>query len=131
MKPREPSEIILEKASDGTVVGVVYVPVDRNGLRTAVLEEADLRKIVGLGFSTRWHYLNSPYGSYVVARTKGSHRWQTLARVIMDAPEGHTVKYHDGNTLNLRRSNLYLAPSTRQIQSIFKKLDKECKKHVA
>jgi len=53
---------------------------------------------------------------YVTSRaTLGGQTFTFIvARLILEAPPNMRVKYHDGNSLNLRRDNLYLHPTARE-----------------
>lgn len=81
---------------------LVHVPLSRRGEQEAVIEQDDYQRLISAGVSPNWHTV----GGSVTARTPKGQR--LLGRIILGAEEGQTVRYQDGNPLNLRRDNLYL-----------------------
>jgi len=114
---------------DGTPC--VRVPLS-NGRDHAELLADDYAALIARGVTGNWQHnipnrisrdgRRSYVQCYVPRRTpsRKGNRWTalTVARLILDAPKGRRVRYRDGNTLNLRRSNLYL-------QDGFTRLDRD------
>ena len=87
---------------------VAHVPL--KGGAIAILDAADLDHVVALGVTTQW-VLNGDGKGFFYVRTKlpgSQNNVVAVARLILDVPDGMVVRYVDGNTLNLRRSNLFL-----------------------
>ncbi len=86
---------------------LALVPLDNEGRNHAVMYKEDyvyLTELLGLSCTWRMH----PNG-YVMAPAylaKGGS--VTVARVLMDTGAGETIRYMDGDKLNLRRDNLYV-----------------------
>ena len=86
---------------------LVYVPVT-NAPGPAVLCRADHERLSELGVGSGWFWADSGNGfAYVRCnrRAVGEHL-ETVARLIVGAAEGETVKYRDRDRLNLTRGNL-------------------------
>lgn len=76
----------------------------------AVMLASDFERIRDSGASTQWHL-----GNYVCCQPTTSNGWQCMvARLVVQARFGETVRYRDGNALNLRPSNLKIERSPRQ-----------------
>lgn len=106
------TQITITYARDADGVEVALVPVNsRKGIvGCATIERSDLERLDAYGVPRHW-YLNSAHGcgyvSFAARAFKGGN--QTVARLIVGAGFRKAVRYRDGDRLNLRRSNLYLA----------------------
>ena len=95
---------------DGTEIALV--PVGRREGRTAEIRADDLSELERQGVSRFWYFKTANGNGYVNAHDPdhlGGNR--TIARLLTNAGKGQSVKYRDGNRLNLRRSNFYLVES--------------------
>jgi hypothetical protein len=101
---------IRTTAADGSPI--VLVPV-RGGALPATVDAEDFDRLVAVGISPMWLFNKARQGkAYVRAghpRQEATGGLVTIARLIMEAPAGNRVRYWDGDTLNLRRENLYLS----------------------
>ncbi|WP_321335008.1 hypothetical protein [Breoghania sp.] len=86
------------------------VPLDRHGLRHAVIDEASYRAAIASGISTTWAYNGNGSGhSYVRSWKLPQQRSSNLvqvARVITGAGRGEVIGYANGDRLDLRPENL-------------------------
>jgi hypothetical protein len=64
------------------------------------MEESDFNELIDLGLPVRWSLRNG----VVWARSHGRHIG--VARFLLDAKAGETVRYIDNDPTNLLRSNL-------------------------
>jgi hypothetical protein len=94
---------------------LVAVPLGRASSYEAIIEKSDWEFVRKLGLSGNWSAVPSGYGNPYVAASgssKNSLRRKVLvARVLLDASTGTSVRFRDGNPLNLRRDNLLLVRS--------------------
>lgn len=87
------------------------VPLDRRGRNYAVIEQATYRRIVRDVGTGSW-YLNSngQGSSYVrcnsLVSAKGDPTVVQIARLATGAGRGTVIRYANGNSLDLRASNL-------------------------
>lgn len=93
---------------------VAHVPLrDRkhNVIDFAIIERDDLEGLQAAGVPTPWFLNTSSSGQAYVNAPERDHKGRSLpvARTIIGAGKGTIVRYRDGNRLNLKRSNLYLA----------------------
>lgn len=96
---------------DGLVI--VHVPLASGQVATA--EARDFKELMLSGLSDQWQMnrdgkrgANGEYHWYVRAAGGGTKMVMVARRILGD--RGRTrVRYRDGNPLNLRRSNLYMA----------------------
>ena len=88
---------------------VAHVPILSSDGKHATILTEDLRALETEGVSLRW-YLNRANGREYVNTNDPDHLGgnQVVARRILGARTREAVRYLDGDTLNLRRSNLYL-----------------------
>lgn len=80
--------------------------------RRITADAADFDRLCGLGISDQWFiHGNGKCNEYVRVQCPLGQRGQptTAARLILDVSFGRNVRYRDGNPLNVRQSNLYLA----------------------
>lgn len=97
------------RTTDTDGAAIVRVPLATG--ETAVVDAADFDRLMQHGITGNWtlNWNWSRHGAYVrCAHRNASGNLFTVVRLIMEAPAGTWVRYHDGNHLNLRRSNLYL-----------------------
>lgn len=92
-----PVRIVTERGKS-----LAVVPLSRSGENDAVLEQQDYEMLIAAGVSPNWHTV----GGSVTAHTPKGQR--LIGRILMGAEAGEQVRYLDGNTLNLRRSNMTL-----------------------
>lgn len=97
-EPPENRSIYREKLHDqqGNLIGEVE------------MYEDDLSKLREAGFLGKMFTKTTESGRYVVIKNPsvlGEH--SVVARLILNARKGLTVRYRDGNRLNLKRDNLY------------------------
>ncbi|MCB4822627.1 hypothetical protein [Roseicella aerolata] len=96
-------------AHDG---GEIATLRDQDG-RTIVVDAADYRRLLALGFTGRW-FTNEVTTGYRYVRVSrdpretGGQALFTVSRLILGAGERQSVRHRDGNRLNLRRRNLAL-----------------------
>jgi hypothetical protein len=91
----------------------------------AVLDAEDFDRLRASGITDNW-YLNgtgrtASKRAYVKCMTPCDSR--VLARLIVEAPPHHQVRYRDSDRLNLRRSNLLLTRGGRATMHAAEVLD--------
>lgn len=92
---------------------VARVQLGRDPNLHAEIYKEDFDFLVRLGLSPNWtRYTSKNFYVTAAARNTPSHR-VLVARVLLDAGEGHVVRYADGNPMNLRRENLRLVASAK------------------
>ncbi|WP_139221370.1 hypothetical protein [Bosea sp. OK403] len=105
----------------------VFVPL-LGGIRGyATIDEADFRSLLDAGLSSRWSI--QVRGSVTAPCAGASGNTVSVARVLLDCGEGESVVYLNGDSTDLRRSNLsvsyegnnairrdrdYIKPTSRQ-----------------
>jgi hypothetical protein len=92
---------------DGKVVAKVLLAA---GKGVATLYAEDYGRLMAAGISPFWYLSGNGSGNAYVHYSEpltGSDL--TVARAILGAGAGQAVKHFDGETTNLRRSNLYIA----------------------
>lgn len=98
---------------DGARIAELLLP----GGQIVTVDEVDRERVTALGVSPVWRLNGNGRGLiYVRAhapKSLGVGNIVQVARVILGPPRGCVVKYLDGNRLNLRRSNLSIAKTTR------------------
>jgi hypothetical protein len=110
-KARRKSRDVLPNISRRTLADgsrIAEVPLPRG--RAATIDEADLDRLLKGGVSPAW-FLNSNGNGLHYVRSNapaafGVPNLVQVARLIVEPPPGCTVRYLDGNRLNLRRANL-------------------------
>ena len=97
---------------------LVSVTLGSEGKREAVIDEATFLELMDMGLSPAWSVNRE--GSVMTFSQKASGSRVTVARVIMDAKPGQQVRFRDGDSRNLRKSNLQLVPgwSTREDRTL-------------
>ena len=93
-------EVIKEDGRD-----LCLVPLGREGRKgTAKIWKDDLEFLFRLGLSPSW---GTVLGAYVTAAARLAHGQHVMvARVLMDAGVGQSIRYLDGDRSNLRRENI-------------------------
>jgi len=91
------NKIIYKTDNDGEKI--IVVPLQNSHL-TVKLFENDYKELDSLGVGLPWKLVQ---GQIVVRNNKLN---LSVARLIVDAGEGVRVDYEDGDSTNLRRSNL-------------------------
>lgn len=84
---------------------LALVPLGKKGEDRAVIYKEDyvfLTHILGLSATWRLH----PNGYVMAPCSRSSGSSVTVARVLIDTGPGETIRYLDGDKLNLRRCNL-------------------------
>jgi hypothetical protein len=77
----------------------------------AVLDADDFDRIKAGGHSLRWNLNASDKEdtyAYVRLHIPGTGK-RMVSHLVALPPKGRRVRHHDGNPLNLRRANLYIA----------------------
>ena len=82
------------------------VPLGRKGAIEAAIWEDDYNFVRSLGLSGNWTKLLNKHVVATAPKASGNH--VLVARVLLDAKAGQSIRYFDGNPLNLRRENLQL-----------------------
>ena len=82
------------------------VPLGRKGANEVAIWEDDYNFVRRLGLSGNWTKLLNNHVIATAPKASGNH--VLVARVLLDAKAGQSVRYLDGNPLNLRRENLQL-----------------------
>lgn len=93
-----------DKCSEGGKL--ILVPLGRDTKAYAMIERGDYAFLVRLGLSPNWNLSAKGYPTAGATRATGGR--VSVARVLMDAGPGQTVRYRDSNPRNLRRENLEL-----------------------
>jgi hypothetical protein len=104
--------ILYTRDEDG--LEVAQVPLrDRSHavIGRAVIERDGLEALQAAGVPTPWFLNTSSSGNAYVNAPDRVHKGRSLpvARTVLGTGKGTVVRYRDGNRLNLKRSNLYLA----------------------
>jgi hypothetical protein len=88
---------------------LVLVPL-ANNRGTAVIDAADLERILALGISPHWQANPNKRNGRLYVRTtyRGSRNKVPVSRFITGAGDRQCVSYRDGNVFNLRRENLVI-----------------------
>lgn len=86
---------------------LVRVPLGRSGLKFAEIWEDDWEFLRKLGNPVNWNCVGDK-GHVTVCAPKASGNHIAVGRVLLNAGPGQTVRFLDGNPLNLRRENLRL-----------------------
>lgn len=85
------------------------VPLGRSGNDHAEIALHDYQELIALGLSANWSATKGYVQCRALAVDYGHSRGVPLvARVLLGAKPGQTVRYSDGNPKNLRRENLTL-----------------------
>jgi hypothetical protein len=92
-----------------------------NSKLQATIDEADFNELMTFGINARWQLKN---GNVYAVGTPAI----PIARFLMDAGTGQTVKYLDGDTLNVTRANLCLARGSGKFRARDLILDKQDQK---
>lgn len=87
---------------------IVRVPLAKN-MGTAVLDAPDFERLMALGLSPHWYLNGTNKHGYVRAGLNTRGNGVGVARVILGLGAGRIVKYRDGDSKNLMRSNLVVA----------------------
>ena len=105
-RPRKPRSVAYAVDVDGAAIALVHMPCGA----TAKALAADYRRLCDLGFpGDRWLTNAGANGfRYVRLGTGGGTNTMTAARLLLRPPAQTYVRYADGDTLNLRRDNLYV-----------------------
>ncbi len=74
----------------------------------AILDADDYDTLMALGVSPNWSF-----SGRMVRAACPPLNTQRIARLIVNAPEGHAVRHKNRNGLDLRRENLFTVPITR------------------
>src|SRR5258708_4416245 len=109
-KKRPKTAVFHLHDDDGTQLVKVSLKESPNFV---TLNENDFHELLSLGIRPDWTYnFHSRY--VVVVRPNSWKNAIPVARIIMDAGRGESVKYLNNNTLDLRRKNLIIAPGSAQ-----------------
>ncbi len=94
---------------------VALVGLGRAGDPIAMIYLDDFEFLMQLGITANWTCM--PVGNYVTCNSyNNSGSKLQVARVLLDAGPGTSVRYVDGNPLNLRRENLTVVASRKAIR---------------
>jgi hypothetical protein len=109
------SDYLARQAKEDAEIPAIYRTADglvlvrlRHTDEQAYLDAADFDNLLERGIPTDWVRNPSSYMK-VAVRLKGDPNLTPIARLIVQAGEGTSVRYIDDNVLNLRRSNLLLS----------------------
>lgn len=97
---------------------IAEVPLPRG--RTVVIDGADFDRLLEGGVSPAWFLNGNGKGLHYVraqARRFGVPNLVQVARLITEPPPGCTVRYLDGNRLNLRRANLAIVAAASRAKA--------------
>jgi HNH endonuclease len=99
-------------ARDTDLREIVLVPLANHSKPAKIFRE-DFEALLAAGYSSAW--------TFNAADSAGTRRYvrcgvwarrgnlAIVARLILSSPKGRVVKHRDGDRLNLRRDNLFLA----------------------
>jgi len=89
---------------------IVLVPLANHHLPAKLLAD-DFDRLVSDGVSLAWTFNDNGSGYGYVRTYSGAvaGKLTSIARLIVNAGRGKVVKYRDGDRLNLRRDNLWIA----------------------
>jgi hypothetical protein len=91
-------------------ISLVAVPLGSSG-KKAVLNEEDFDNLILMGVSPVWSYSQEQ----VLVRNK--KKSLSVVRLLVDAEAGTHVRYRDGDSTNLRRSNLVIADGSSKYRT--------------
>ncbi len=102
--------IEIDHFTDNNGDQLVRVPLIKSDLKATLLEE-DFNDLMALGISAKWKLC---HGQVI---TRNSHREVSIARLIRHAKASQRVIRRDGDPLNLKRSNLIIAPGPSKYEA--------------
>ena len=95
--------------ADGHLIAVV--PLARGS--SATIDARDLEDLLQRGLTPNWT-LNTTAGGHAYVRAQGRHgNLLMVAREVLGARPGEIVAYRNGDSTDLRRSNLHIAKGGR------------------
>lgn len=104
-----------EFTTDADGQQLVHVALANSNLR-ATLHAEDYRRLTDVGFTRHWQHAKdgrgNAYATLGAYNPKGVDCLVSVARLITQAKAGQSVRYADGNPLNLRTENLKLMKGT-------------------
>jgi hypothetical protein len=104
-----------EFTTDADGQQLVHVALANSSLR-ATLYADDYRRLTDAGFSRHWQHAKdgrgNAYATLSAYSPEGVDGLVPVARLIIQAEAGKSVRYADGNPLNLRTENLKLMKGT-------------------
>jgi len=86
---------------------IVHVPLGRSGEKHAEIWQDDWNFLLKLGTPGNWNCVGQD-GHVTVCTPRASGNHLTVARILLNAGPGETVRFLDGVPWNLRRENLRL-----------------------
>lgn len=89
----------------------------------AKLLEEDYNDLLSKGYSPNWCVNEDGSGrnQYVTLYCRITRTQTTISRLIIEPTKRQVIRYYDGNSLNLRRDNLYLEDRKKHIQKVLGK----------
>jgi hypothetical protein len=91
---------------------IVLIPLANHSEPAKILRE-DFDALLAAGYSSSWTFnaadSRSKYRYVRCGVWKRRGQLASVARLILNSPRGRVVKHRDGDRLNLRRDNLFLA----------------------
>jgi hypothetical protein len=93
---------------DADGVTCIRVPL-ANTYESAILWKADYDRLKAAGLSSYWCLNGNGHGGFYVRAKRPGLSYLMVARLVLDEPEGAIVRYANGDRLDLRRPNLYIA----------------------
>lgn len=100
--------IQVETDKDGRQIASVFLGLYQK--QHCLMYYEDYCYVMSVGVSPNW---SCTQRGNVVAYNSVDMRPLGIARILLDAGPGEAVRYRDGNPLNLRRENLYLAEDAK------------------
>lgn len=97
---------------------IVLVPLASHPI-PAQVDAEDFDRLIAQGVSLFWtlNWSGTGYPYVRCSNPRVAGHLTTVARLILNVGPGRVVKYRDGNRLNLRRSNLWVANGPAKGQS--------------
>src|SRR5437868_1853924 len=89
---------------------LVKVPLDDEGTKHAIVDDVIFQDLMSLGMSPIWSNRIDRGRDKVVYWNKSIQRHTAVSRVIMGARRKQSVVHVNGDSLDLRTSNLCLGP---------------------
>ena len=85
---------------------VVQVPLDSTAKKNAIVLEKDFDELIQLGLSPIWCTIPNRKRSIVAVWNNPLRRYASVARMVANAGPGQAVSFANGNTFDLRSTNL-------------------------
>lgn len=104
---QRPNQRQPRRIADKGGAAIVQMPLAGGAVATVDADSFD--HYAAPGRSTQWCLMGDGKGNaYVGVWLPSAKTTVMVARLLLDAPRGKVIRFHDRNPLNLQRSNLYL-----------------------